>query len=74
MDIEIGDKTFTPGTYRSKSAINIAHGTVVTLNGNFEASTLVTTADTVFIPENGAKGERLLGSQQCGHAWGWKLC
>jgi hypothetical protein len=47
---------------------------VVTLNGNFEASTLVTTADTVFIPENGAKGERLLGSQQCGHAWGWKLC
>jgi hypothetical protein len=29
----IGGLTFTPGTYRSNSAINFAYGTVVTLDG-----------------------------------------
>ena len=32
MEIEIGGITFTPGTYRSDSAINFAYGTVVTLD------------------------------------------
>jgi hypothetical protein len=68
MAIEIGDLTFTPGTYRSGSAINFAYGTVVTLDGNnednpvflFQAlSTLVTAADTYFILKNGAKAENV---------------
>jgi hypothetical protein len=68
MDIEIGGKTFTPGTYRSDSAINFAYGTVVTLDGMndpnpvflFQAgSTLVTAADTHFILKNGAKAENV---------------
>ena len=67
--IEIGGKTFGPGTYRSSSAINFAFGTVVTLDGGglpnpkftFQAvSTLVTAADTHFILENGAKAENVL--------------
>jgi hypothetical protein len=69
MDIEIGGRTFTPGTYHSGSAINFAHGTVVTLDGNddphpvflFQAeSTLVTAADTSFVLINGAKAENVL--------------
>jgi hypothetical protein len=69
MDIEIGGKTFTPGTYRSDSAINFAYGTVVTLDGKDEVnpvflfqamSTLVTAADTYFILKNGAKAENVL--------------
>jgi hypothetical protein len=68
MDIEIGDMTFTPGTHRSQSEINLACGTVVTLDGNDEdnpvflfiaGSTLVTAADTYFILENGAKAENV---------------
>jgi hypothetical protein len=69
MAIEIGGKTFTPGTYRSGSAINFAYGTVVTLDGNNEAnpkflfiagSTLVTAADTYFNLINGTKAENVL--------------
>jgi hypothetical protein len=69
MAIEMGDLTFTPGTYRSGSAINFAHGTVVTLDGLNEpnpvflfqaGSTLVTAADTYFILKNGAKAENVL--------------
>jgi hypothetical protein len=69
MDIEIGGLTFTPGTYRSGSAINFAYGTVVTLDGENQAnpkflfiagSTLVTAADTYFILINGAKAENVL--------------
>jgi hypothetical protein len=69
MEIEIGDLTFTPGTYRSDSAINFANGTVVTLDGENEAnptflfqagSTLVTAADARFILINGAKAESVL--------------
>jgi hypothetical protein len=68
MAIEMGGETFTPETYRSGSAINFAHGTVVTLDGLnvpnpvflFQAgSTLVTAADTYFILKNGAKVENL---------------
>jgi hypothetical protein len=68
MDIEIGGHTFTPGTYRSGSAINFAYGTVVTLDGQNQAnpvflfqagSTLVTAADTYFILKNGAKAENI---------------
>jgi hypothetical protein len=68
MAIEIGGLTFTPGTYRSGSAINFAYGTVVTLDGNNEANpvflfqsltTLVTAADTSFILKNGAKAENV---------------
>jgi hypothetical protein len=69
MAIEIGGLTFTPGTYRSGSAINFAHGTVVTLDGENQAnpvflfqagSTLVTAADTYFNLINGAKAENVL--------------
>jgi hypothetical protein len=69
LAIEIGGLTFTPGTYRSDSAINFAHGTVVTLDGENESnpvflfqagSTLVTAADTSFILINGAKAENVL--------------
>jgi hypothetical protein len=68
MEIEMGDTTFTPGTHRSQSAINIAYGTEVTLDGSYEdnpvflfiaGSTLVTAADTYFILENGAKAENV---------------
>jgi hypothetical protein len=67
--IEIGGKTFTPGTYRSGSAINFAYGTVVVLDGLGQANpvflfqagtTLVTAADTYFILKNGAKAENVL--------------
>jgi hypothetical protein len=62
---EIGGQTFTPGTYKFNSAINIAFGTYVTLDGAgdylFQAgSTLVTAADTFFILLNGAKAENIL--------------
>ena len=69
IGIEIGGSTFTPGTYRSSSAINFAHGTVVTLDGEddpnsvflFQAgSTLVTGAGTTFILKNGARAENVL--------------
>jgi hypothetical protein len=69
MAIEMGGMTFTPGTYRSGSAINFAHGTVVTLDGLgqpnpvflFQAgTTLVTAADTYFILKNGAKAENVI--------------
>jgi hypothetical protein len=69
MEIEMGGLTFTPGTYRSDSAINFAHGTVVTLDGNNEpnpvflfiaGSTLVTAADTKFNLIHGAKAENVL--------------
>ncbi|OEU19235.1 hypothetical protein FRACYDRAFT_163995, partial [Fragilariopsis cylindrus CCMP1102] len=65
----IGGMRFTPGIYRSDSAINFAHGTVVTLDGNGEAnpefifiagSTLVTAADTYFDLQNGAKAENVV--------------
>jgi hypothetical protein len=67
--IEIGGNTFTPGTYRSGSAINFAYGTVVTLDGLNQANpvflfqagtTLVTAADTYFILKNGARAENVL--------------
>jgi hypothetical protein len=69
LAIEMGGLTFTPGTYRSRSAINFAYGTVVTLDGLnqpnpvflFQAgTTLVTAADTYFILKNGAKAENVL--------------
>jgi hypothetical protein len=69
MAIEIGGLTFQPGTYRSDSAINFSHGTVVTLDGLNEPnpaftfianSTLVTADDTSFILTNGAKAENVL--------------
>jgi hypothetical protein len=69
MAIEMGGQKFMPGTYRSGSAINVAHGTVVTLDGNNEANpkflfqavtTLVTAADTSFVLINGAKAENVL--------------
>jgi hypothetical protein len=68
MEIEMGGKTFTPGTYRSDSGINFAYGTEVTLDGLNQAnpvflfqalSTLVTAADTYFILKNGAKAENV---------------
>jgi hypothetical protein len=68
MAIEMGGLTFTPGTYRSGSAINFAYGTTVTLDGLNEpnpvflfiaGSTLVTAADTTFILKNGAKAENV---------------
>jgi hypothetical protein len=69
MAIEMGGQTFTPGTYRSGSAINIAFGTTVTLDGLNQAnpkflfqagSTLVTAADTKFNLFNGAKAENVI--------------
>jgi hypothetical protein len=66
--IEIGGKTFTPGTHRSGSAINFAYGTVVTLDGLNEpnpeflfqaGTTLTTAAGTYFILKNGAKAENV---------------
>jgi hypothetical protein len=63
--IEIGGQTFTPGTYHSSSAINFAHGTEVTLDGNGEylfqaVTTLVTAANTKFNLINGAKAENVI--------------
>jgi hypothetical protein len=65
MEIEMGGKTFTPGTYRSGSAINFALGTVVTLDGNGEflfqaVTTLITAANTHFNLINGAKAENVI--------------
>jgi hypothetical protein len=65
IGIEIGGLTFTPGTYRSDSAINIVHGTNVILDGDGDylfiaGSTLVTAADTSVILTNGAKVEKVL--------------
>jgi hypothetical protein len=68
MEIEIGGLTFTPGTYRSGSAINFAHGTVVTLDGLNDPnptflfiaeSTLVTAANTYLVLKNGAKAANI---------------
>jgi hypothetical protein len=68
MAIEIGGLTFTPGTYRSNSAINFAYGTVVTLDGLWQqnpvflfqaGSTLVTAANSKFVLINGAKAENV---------------
>jgi hypothetical protein len=65
MAIEIGGQTFTPGTHRSGSAINIAYNTEVTLNGTGEylfiaGTTLVTAAKTKIILTNGAKAKNVL--------------
>jgi hypothetical protein len=68
MEIEIGGLTFTPGTYRSDSAINFAYGTVITLDGLnntnpdflfIASSTLVIAANTSFILINGVKAENV---------------
>jgi hypothetical protein len=69
MAMEMGGLTFTPGTYRCGSAINFAHGTIVTLDAQgdpdgvflFQAgTTLVTAADTSFNLINGAKAENVV--------------
>ncbi len=65
MAIEIGGLTFTPGTYRSGSAINLALDTMVTLDGDGQylfiaGETLITAADTSFNLTNGAKAENVL--------------
>jgi hypothetical protein len=65
MEIEMGGLEFIPGTYRSDSAINIAHGTKVTLDGNglflfIAVTTLVTAADIEFILINGAVAENVV--------------
>jgi hypothetical protein len=69
MASEIGGMTFTPGTYRSASSINVVVGTFVTLDGLDEpnpvflfiaVSTLVTAENTKFILKNGAKAENIL--------------
>jgi hypothetical protein len=66
---EIGGKTFTPGIYRSSSAINFVAGTTVTLDGQgqenpvfiFQAvSTLTTAKSTYFNMTNGARAENVL--------------
>jgi hypothetical protein len=69
MAIEMGGVTFTPGTYRSGSAINIAVGTTVVLDGNYEyepvflfqaVSTLITAAGATITLINGAKAEKVV--------------
>jgi hypothetical protein len=65
MAIEMGGVTFTPGIYRSGSAINFAVGTTVTLDGDGEylfiaGTTLVTAANTNFILLNGASAANVL--------------
>jgi hypothetical protein len=69
MAVEIGDRTFGPGTYRAGSAINVASGTTVTLDGLnqtnpvflFQAgTTLITAADTHIILKDGAKAENII--------------
>jgi hypothetical protein len=66
---EIGGMTFGPGTYRSASAITLAAGSLVTLDGRNQASpeflfqadnTLTTGANTEVILINGAKAENVL--------------
>ena len=66
---EIGDMTFTPGTYRFTSGLTIGSGTVVTLDGNYEpnpvflfiaGSTLITASGTSFILKNGATADNIL--------------
>ena len=66
---EIGDMTFTPGTYRFTSGLSIGTGTVVTLDGNYEpnpvflfisGSTLITATGTSFILKNGATADNIL--------------
>jgi hypothetical protein len=61
--VEMGGKTFTPGTYRAGSTIAIT--TPVTLDGEgsylFQAgTTLDTAANTYFILKNGAKAENII--------------
>jgi hypothetical protein len=67
--IEIGGKTFTPGTYRATTALNFAYGTTITLDGEnnpnaeflFQAGTTLTTgADTYFHMINGAKAKNVI--------------
>jgi hypothetical protein len=65
MSIEIGSQKFTPGFYRSGSAINIAFGSDVTLDGKGDyvfiaGTTLTTAADTKIILTNGAKAEDVI--------------
>jgi hypothetical protein len=69
MAIEMGGETFAPGTHRSASAINIAHGKFVTLNagGNPDAvfvfqagTTLTTAADTYIFLTGGAQAKNVL--------------
>jgi hypothetical protein len=69
MGIEMGGVTFTPGLYRTVGAINLAHGTVVTLDGQgdknavfiFRAGTTLTTAaDTTFELVGDASAENVL--------------
>jgi hypothetical protein len=64
--LEMGGLVFTPGTYYVATAINVAYGTDVTLNGGADAkfifiagTTLVTGADTTFILTGGAKAENI---------------
>jgi hypothetical protein len=66
---EIGDQTFTPGVYRSATAINFKHGVTVTLDAEgdsdgkflFQAgSTFVTAADTYFILKGGAQAKNVI--------------
>jgi hypothetical protein len=64
-DTEIGGQTFYPGTHKFDSAINIAFGTTVTLDGVGDylfiaGSTLITGADTSVVLINGAKAENVL--------------
>jgi hypothetical protein len=63
--IEIGGETYSPGVYHFESAINIAAGSSVTLDGPGEyifqaGTTLTTAADTFFILLNGAKADEVL--------------
>jgi hypothetical protein len=68
MAIEMGGVTFEPGTYRSETTINVASGTVVTLDGLdqanpvflFQAGTLVTADHTTFNLIRGAKAENVI--------------
>jgi hypothetical protein len=66
---EIGGQTFGPGTHKFDTAINIACGTTVTLDGNGDSNaqflfiagtTLVTGADSSVTMTNGAKAENVL--------------
>jgi hypothetical protein len=66
---EIGGDTFTPGVYRSATAINFQFGTTVTLDalGNPDAkflfqagSTFVTAADTSFLLKGGAQAKNVI--------------
>ena len=61
---EMGGMTFTAGTHKFNSAINIAFGTTVTLDGPGEflfiaGTTMTTAADTSFILLNGAKAANI---------------